>query len=576
MIGYGKYIGFMHYFSSQALISEEPILVTNDFYFGHLSPAFKLEDGSQLDFGKEFYDAIKEFCELRLNELLQTTPESSSYSTKVEVTKDYLKGKSQLLQEEPDNFNVNQQDFIILTNCDLPKLETDFTPVERPKTQFYYFLFRGLAARFLNSFYAEFTSRSLEGKEKMICVFKSLEDEICGAAFQIRRVNHDVKNEFELFTQKKNNDYTFRSLGLILIWVYSEVKVFFEIENIETKSKGIKELSEEYPFDNVSKGSEEKYVTNMYGRVTRRFISKSKFNKDKAKRLIDIIKDRYLGRSSPHLGLIQKNQLKSQLVEMIQVLENLIFINEFGYNSLIITGSFDELISSAFQEKIYSLYKNYLVDCLEKETTELHRIEVISSEQRKLKFLNTLLDIEKENYQESIPRRVNNHLEAVIKIPYQRYGTRNSLGSLKNIGTNQKEIMKSENRIKTKLVFGFNGDKEKLLSVLDLLNRKIGLVKDPTSINDLKEVLIAEEIDSGLPRIYLDCQTRQFGYIIERMGFCFKNLNPTTVFKSHLFYPKKADKPIKNGTLYSGKKGKDVKDKSSIDKIIKQLQEKVI
>ena len=58
MADFGVYIGFIHYLSSQALISEEPLLLNEDFYSRKLSPAFKLESGSQFESGKAFLNTI--------------------------------------------------------------------------------------------------------------------------------------------------------------------------------------------------------------------------------------------------------------------------------------------------------------------------------------------------------------------------------------------------------------------------------------------------------------------------------------------------------------------------------------
>lgn len=91
----------------------------------------------------------------------------------------------------------------------------------------------------------------------------------------------------------------------------------------------------------------------------------------------------------------------------------------------------------------------------------------------------------------------------------------------------------------TRFSFGFNGDKEKLKSVLLALNRNIELLNDDkTSIDDLLNVLTSNDLELGSPQIHIGCQTNIFNHIWRKLKPKFKNLGATSIAASKLFYSK--------------------------------------
>lgn len=92
----------------------------------------------------------------------------------------------------------------------------------------------------------------------------------------------------------------------------------------------------------------------------------------------------------------------------------------------------------------------------------------------------------------------------------------------------------------TRLSFGFIGDKDKLKSVLFLLNRDMELlIEDKTTVEELLSVLTSKDLKLGAPQIYLGCETTQFSYIVSKLGQHFRNFTPTSIEQSNLFYSKK-------------------------------------
>jgi hypothetical protein len=118
--------------------------------------------------------------------------------------------------------------------------------------------------------------------------------------------------------------------------------------------------------------------------------------------------------------------------------------------------------------------------------------------------------------------------------------------------------------------FGFNGDKEKLKSVLITLNRNIELLnEDRTSVEDLLNVLTSKDLRLGAAQIHLGCETTQFSYVVSKLDHHFSNFNPTTIEQSNLFFSKKGT-VLKRNNLYKNN-NKSPKEQDNINDIIRHL-----
>jgi hypothetical protein len=122
----------------------------------------------------------------------------------------------------------------------------------------------------------------------------------------------------------------------------------------------------------------------------------------------------------------------------------------------------------------------------------------------------------------------------------------------------------------TRFSFGFNGDKEKLKSVLTALNRSIDLLnEDKTSVEELFTVLTSKNLERGAPQIHIGCQTNLFNHIWRQFRPKFKNLGATSLASSNLFYSK-SDTLLSKSNLE--KKVSDYHEQiHTINKIINQL-----
>ncbi|MDX2190773.1 MAG: DUF6617 family protein [Bacteroidota bacterium] len=124
---------------------------------------------------------------------------------------------------------------------------------------------------------------------------------------------------------------------------------------------------------------------------------------------------------------------------------------------------------------------------------------------------------------------------------------------------------------KAKLSFGFNGNKEKLKTIILQLYSQIELLNEGKSTTDqLFEIFTSKNIIPSSSKIYINCETSVFRYVIDKLGDKFSNLTPIAIERSSSFYSKKGT-PLNAQNLYSSKV-LEPKQKEIIDNIIKQLQ----
>jgi hypothetical protein len=124
------------------------------------------------------------------------------------------------------------------------------------------------------------------------------------------------------------------------------------------------------------------------------------------------------------------------------------------------------------------------------------------------------------------------------------------------------------------LNFGFKDDFEKLKSVVNQLCYQVELLKeDITSVDELLKVLISKSILPNSTKIQIDCETKNFGYIIKKFKPYFRSLTFANIEKSQLFYSKGNNLITANNLSVSNNKNAlEPKEKATIDKIFKQMQ----
>ncbi|WP_121665844.1 DUF6617 family protein [Mesonia aquimarina] len=124
---------------------------------------------------------------------------------------------------------------------------------------------------------------------------------------------------------------------------------------------------------------------------------------------------------------------------------------------------------------------------------------------------------------------------------------------------------------KKKNNFGFKSKNvDALLTVFKTLQFRIDLLQNRTSVEDLHKLFIADDFTKLDTKIYLQCETTQFSYVLDVLKPYFTNLKKSTVEQSGKFITKTGT-PLKANNLYKNKVH-NPKEKEEIDNIIQHLQ----
>jgi hypothetical protein len=130
------------------------------------------------------------------------------------------------------------------------------------------------------------------------------------------------------------------------------------------------------------------------------------------------------------------------------------------------------------------------------------------------------------------------------------------------------QTIKEKKSKNEKLTFGFNGKKEKLTSLINSLCAQVELLKENVSPADmLIQLLLSSDIKPGNVQIHLDCDNKNFRYVIQKFALYFNSLSFVNIEHSKSFYSK-------GGTLlkannFSKARSFDPKAKATIDNIFK-------
>jgi len=148
-----------------------------------------------------------------------------------------------------------------------------------------------------------------------------------------------------------------------------------------------------------------------------------------------------------------------------------------------------------------------------------------------------------------------------------------SLSALPNLeytiaASGQNAVKKAKSQ---KLTFGFSGKKEKLKAVINSLCTQIELLKESVSPADMFiQILLSNDIKPGNVQIHLDCDNKNFRYIIEKLSPYFNSLSLVNIEHSKSFYSKKGT--LLKANNFSKARSFDPKAKADIDNIFKQMQ----
>lgn len=115
--------------------------------------------------------------------------------------------------------------------------------------------------------------------------------------------------------------------------------------------------------------------------------------------------------------------------------------------------------------------------------------------------------------------------------------------------------------------FGYVGDRDKLAKLLYALNKEFEMLHGNSTADEMFSVLTSKNLDDINIKIYLQCETKQFRYIIDKLKPNFQNLKLSSIEKSAIFYSyNDPNNPLKAQNL-SSSKSHAVKQKDLIDSL---------
>lgn len=144
------------------------------------------------------------------------------------------------------------------------------------------------------------------------------------------------------------------------------------------------------------------------------------------------------------------------------------------------------------------------------------------------------------------------------------------LNSVASAGENEGAVKNTVEQ--EKIAFGFKDDVQKLTTVINQLCHQIELLNEEVAeADDLIKVLTAKSFLPGAVKIQINCETKHFRYIINKLRHYFNELSLINIERSKVFYSKNNKLITANNLSVSGS-GVEPKEKATIDRIFKNLQ----
>lgn len=267
--------------------------------------------------------------------------------------------------------------------------------------------------------------------------------------------------------------------------------------------------------------------------------SENKFPKDKVYELLKRIKE----------APVEKSDI------LQAAFENLLFFNLYSIkvNKL----SIEELTDNVMVKQYFEKTKLILLKPLYKLQFGQERFDVI------VQLLDDYSYIQSESTNKlSIIQKLNHYLLEQKTIYSTRFAEKFPVSD---------KVKKRQKLQKTSAYsFGFNGNIDKLKKVVGELCRNIDLLNTiKTEPKELIEALTARDLIGNTFKIYINCETGQFRYVVDCLKPHFKNFKLSTIEKSGIFISKNGT-PVKAQNLSSIKIDKP-KEKDKIDSIFKNI-----
>lgn len=297
-----------------------------------------------------------------------------------------------------------------------PLIDIDIPPYYTDKTEYYYFLIKNEGTRLINkiNMAIELCETANLAKSAINGTLDRIKYLLSETAKQIKQLGYDDDLPFDAIPDdetkalKKECDYILRTLLSTLIRLILEIQELFPSQIVgnplSEEDIYLKLIGSPSPTIKVAKK-----ITKLNEFIIKRFIEQMDYSRVKAIQRIDETIKYYLMYKDVGSTLADAVARKEGLATHIQILENLIFIQDFTDTQQ--NPSFEDLQSDKTTEDYYNSFTASIFEKIEEPSAPNKRLEIISKEEEKFAFLKTSYNIDNSVYKLSIPRKILKWLE---------------------------------------------------------------------------------------------------------------------------------------------------------------------
>ncbi len=333
----------------------------------------------------------------------------------------YKKNLNKVLKQLIPNINTSIDIFEYETNSyfELPNPGTFSDPLIKvlnpgylnSKSHFYYYLIQSTSFIVFHDLVYEVVTNSTTNSKKhaLNSIFKEIKylvtetNKLIISPKQIQLTD----NQFDINTCKSDT-YVLTTLIKFLTKLYIEIILIFPelttSEPFEFNSFFIRTFNFQPPEEPFNFN----YV-NLFSFLIKRFIDHQEYKYDKAIEYIDNCKVELSKLSELQITMQELEQYKTELIGLIQLLENLIFLKDLNHPDF--TTDYDNLINPEFCKSAFNSLTTTILANIIEEFNPILKLEMVISYTEKLKFIDSKNKIHPRIEINSIPGKIKSWLK---------------------------------------------------------------------------------------------------------------------------------------------------------------------
>jgi len=292
-----------------------------------------------------------------------------------------------------------------------PLIDIDLPLFFNYKTEYYYYLITNEETKIIKKLHEILAVSENEAEQKFLLntAYRRIIYFLGETGMLLKQIDntddlvYDILPEDEIQAEKKINSYILSIFKTILI------RLIFDIQNSFPDLLNLKKLTEDDIYITILHQIPPSITTlhiivMMDVARAKYYISKVTYSKEKT---LD-----YLLETMEILVLYFSTKINSKerasgikkLAENIQAFENLLYVMEFGYDNE--NPTYEDLVSTDFQEEIFTHASKNITSQLEKQAHPLNRLVIINKLEKDVSFLKSKIQVDENILFPSIPRRI--------------------------------------------------------------------------------------------------------------------------------------------------------------------------